>query len=346
MGKADENMSEENYRTALDLYREYRGMNITELANASGVSRQTVGSACKGELKLGEKRLRMLANALCVDPDDLDQDLDPLEVQDKVVNIPAELQRFSDKIARCKPKDIRRKMDNVIAYLDDNDEDVHNVMTYLLTAANSLGKVLTGHLVAKLYPHAYYFKGYRPKIDVGYYAVDESPGEYQAFVLFEDWVYDIFGLENPLQEFEMPSFDGSGTVKQKSLDFAIPIEYHEDGDMDFESELLNQIVDYMWEYEACDIRNPKLVFLFEDLLDDMFSYATIQEYVGEEYDPLLPYKPKKREEKYTQLLYKILQEEGSMDKAVQKTAKILSEINTPEGEEEKVFERYGLNDKV
>ena len=77
MGKADENMSEENYRTALDLYREYRGMNITELANASGVSRQTVGSACKGELKLGEKRLRMLANALCVDPDDLDQDLDP-----------------------------------------------------------------------------------------------------------------------------------------------------------------------------------------------------------------------------------------------------------------------------
>ena len=131
--------------------------------------------------------------------------------------------------------------------------------------------------MAKLYPHAYYFKGYRPKIDVGIYAVDESPGEYQAFVLFEDWVYDIFGLENPLQEFEVPSFDGSGTVKQKSLDFAIPIEYHEDGDMDFESELLNQIVDYMWEYEACDIRNPKLVFLFEDLLDDMFSYATIQE---------------------------------------------------------------------
>ena len=110
--------------------------------------------------------------------------------------------------------------------------------------------------------------------------------------------------------------------------------------------LWNQIVDYMWEYEACDIRNPKLVFLFEDLLDDMFSYATIQEYVCEEYDPLLPYKTKKREEKYTQLLYKILQEEGSMDKAVQKTAKILSEINTPEGEEEKVFERYGLNDKV
>lgn len=172
MGKADENMNEENYRTALDLYREYRGMNITELADASGVSRQTVGSACKGDLKLGEKRLRMLANALCVDPDDLDQDLDPLEVQDKVVNIPAELKRFSDKIARCKPKDIRRKMDNVIAYLDDNDEDVHNVMTYLLTAANSLGKVLAGHLVAKLYPHAYYFKGYRPKIDVGYYAVD------------------------------------------------------------------------------------------------------------------------------------------------------------------------------
>ena len=79
MGKADENMNEENYRTALDLYREYRGMNITELAEASGVSRQTVGSACKGDLKLGEKRLRMLANALCVDPDDLDQDLDPLE---------------------------------------------------------------------------------------------------------------------------------------------------------------------------------------------------------------------------------------------------------------------------
>ena len=39
MGKADENMNEENYRTALDLYREYRGMNITELADASGVPR-------------------------------------------------------------------------------------------------------------------------------------------------------------------------------------------------------------------------------------------------------------------------------------------------------------------
>ena len=116
--------------------------------------------------------------------------------------------------------------------------------------------------------------------------------------------------------------------------------------MDFESALLNQIVDYMWEFEACEICNPKLVFLFEDLLDDMFSYATIQEYVCEEYDPLLPYKTKKREEKYTQLLYKILQEEGSMDKAVKKTAKILSEIKTLEGEEEKVFERYGLNDKV
>lgn len=63
-------------------------------------------------------------------------------------------------------------------------------------------------------------------------------------------------------------------------------------------------------------------------------------------DPLLPYKTKKREEKYTQLLYKILQEEGSMDKAVKKTAKILSEMNTPEGEEEEIFGRYGLNDKV
>ncbi|MBS6953697.1 MAG: helix-turn-helix transcriptional regulator [Enterocloster asparagiformis] len=344
MGRSDERAQEDNDRTALDFYREFRGMNISELANESGVSRQTVGMACHGDLKLGEKRLRMLAEALHVDPEDLDQDMDLSEVPEKIVNISAELRRFEDKIAVCKPRHIKAKMDNIIAYLDDHDEDVQNIMTYLLTAASPLGKIMAGHLVKKLHPYAYYYKGYKPEILVGYYAEDEEAGEYQAFVLFEDWVYDAFGMENPLLELELPKPDGTGTEIHKSLDFAIPFRYdRDDEEMDFDSQLLGQITDYLWEVEASEFSNTKLTDLFEELIDDMYSYARILEYTCKDYDPCLPYRMKTREGQYTQLLYKILQEEGNTDAAIRKAAQLFSEIRTLEDGEKMVFERYGLN---
>lgn len=347
MKRPDEKVLKDNNRTALDFYREYRGMNISELANASGVSRQTVGMACRGELKLGEKRLRKLAAALNVDLKDIDQDLDLLEVPKKVVDIPAQLKRFEDQIAVCKPDDIRRKMDNVIAYLSENSGDVHNVLTYLLTAANGRGKFLAGRLVDNLCSRAYCYEGYKPKVQVGYYAVDEEAGEYQAFVLFEDWVYDVLGMDSPLQQMEIPRMDGTGTDVQNSLDFAIPIQYDsEDETMNFESQLLDQIQEYLWDVEAADIPNPKLAELFDDLIDDMYTYGEICEYTCEDYDPMLPYKMKKREEKYTQLLYKVLQQEGNMEDAVRKAAQLFCQMHSEEDGEEKVFESYGLNDKI
>ena len=49
-----------------------------------------------------------------------------------------------------------------------------------------------------------------PRIEIGYEESDREKGEYNAFVLFEDWVYDLFGLERPVSIVQVPSVNGTG----------------------------------------------------------------------------------------------------------------------------------------
>ena len=135
-------------RTPLDLYREYRGLSITELAMEAGISRQAVNMACLG-MKVGMERLSRLAKVLHVDVEDLDQNVMPEGMKRHMVYIPGILDTIRETIKRCPPCRLRGKAAVIAAYLamedeklkDENQREVNleRVVEYLLTRCGTVG---------------------------------------------------------------------------------------------------------------------------------------------------------------------------------------------------------------
>lgn len=125
-------------RTPLDLYREYRGLSITELAMEAGISRQAVNMACLG-MKVGMERLSRLAKVLHVDVEDLDQNVMPEGMKRHMVYIPGIMDAIRETIKRCPPCKLRGKADVIAAYLAAEDQDTEDVVGYLVNRCGTFG---------------------------------------------------------------------------------------------------------------------------------------------------------------------------------------------------------------
>lgn len=272
-------------KCSLTLYREYRGMNVNQLADASGISRQTISGACSGREQLSDKSLRSLAKALCVDVEDIRWGADPR----KMVHIPEEIQKIEEAVGRCRPRILEKRLGNILSFLEgwsDRDADFGRLMEifrYLFQEDKAERQAVLrklGEFTAMELFQVNFSRFHLPRIEIGYEESDREKGEYNAFVLFEDWVYDLFGLERPVSIVQVPSVNGTGGKEAcRILDF--PISYYggtwgpEENPDEFEGGLLDQVMEYMRQCDVYPQMEELYVQFCEEFLDMAFNDSQI-----------------------------------------------------------------------
>ncbi|MDO4325442.1 MAG: helix-turn-helix transcriptional regulator [bacterium] len=336
-------------QTPMDFYRERRGYTISQLADETDISRQTIGKACSGEIWLKRDNLQRVADALDVDLEDLVQEEQGKYVpKTKMLNVEWYQDLIMKAFSQCKPQLLPTKVKNAVNYFCKEDADVDSIVSYLTQTANDLAKCELARIVKNYYRrNPQYFQNYNARIWIGYAPIEEEEGEYQVFILFEDWVYETFGLKCPVSKVSISKEDGS-QCEMENLDFDMEVTiYEEPGTMEFEMELEDQVLNAIL-YEVSNAEDARLAQVFDQFLEDNRDNIKFQEYVLDDSDEVkqaAAEKIQRRTEEYRKLIVKVCQD-CDIEHEIDKLAEVWERIRREEGYEEQLFEEYGLNTEI
>lgn len=179
---------------------------------------------------------------------------------------------------------------------------------------------------------------YMPSIEIGYCQTENQNNEYEAYVLFEDWFYQIFQIESPLYKLPVPdSIDRTG-LPEYGINFPICFFTDlspRDNPEDFQSELVGQVMEYLLNYETA-FMYPRLAAIFEDYLDTYLYDAEIQEFATDlELTRSLSIRHK--ESLYRQFLSKKWEESMDSSEFIDKLAKDLGRMDADPEYKQKIF---------
>lgn len=343
-------------KCSLALYREYRDMNVNELADASGISRQSISAACSGREQLSDKSMGYLAQALCVEVEDIRWEADPR----KMVHIPEETKKIERAVRQCRPRVLEKKLNNILSFLENWSENQENygrlteILWYLLqedeTERRAVAKELKEFTDMSLF-QVDFSRFHLPRIEIGYEETDRKKGEYSAFVMFEDWVYELFGVERHMNTVEILSMwqkNMEGTYHIQDF----PIGYHagtyrpEENPDEFQGGLLDQIMEYMWQ---CDVY-PEMEELYRQFCEEFLDMALndsqitkIWQYREEgEHPELLLYI--KRKAVYERILDRALEGISNPEIFKNVVADIFSSMMTGKNAENRILHTLGLEE--
>lgn len=336
-------------QTPMDFYREKRDYTILQLADETGISRQTIGKACSGEILLKRDNLQRVADALDVDLEDLVQEGQGKYIpKTKMLNVEWYQDLVMKAFSQCKPQLVPTKVKNAVNYFCKEDAEVDSIVSYLTQTANDLAKCELGRIVNHYYKrNPQYSPNYNARIWIAYAPIEEEEGEYQACILFEDWVYETFGLECPVGKVSMSKEDGT-QCEMENLDFDMEVTiYEEPGTAEFEAELEDQVLNAVL-YEVSNAGDVRLAEIFDQFLEDNRDNIKFQEYMFEDSDrakQATAEKIQRRTEEYKKLIVKVRQDCDAECENI-KLAEIFERIRREEGYERQLFESYGLNTDV
>lgn len=319
-------------RSAMDLYRQYRGYNISELADQSGLTRQTVGAACGGDLKLGEKSLAAIARALHVHVSDLDQNMPRNEILEKTVDIPAGTEKIMAAIQTCEPQYFKEKEETIVRFINKKEtvgRRIKEIMDFLLDDSYRIREAMLYPYFQKIKSKPWCSPDYDHKIGI-YYCADRKKGFYNVGILFEEWVYDVFHLEKTYMDDE----NGRKLLSQFFIE-----TMEEEGGMEFECDIRDQLTT-----ELLDVSNdlPKDVReCFASWMMDWINEADI-------FRCEIPQDEKLRDklEQSFESLFQNFTEQGGGGAAIQEAAQCFSQMLMSQEGPEDLFKNLGFDEEL
>lgn len=286
---------EEKAMTKLARYMRYRDKRVDDVADETGLTRQTVGAARNGRKVLSRKNQEKVAKFLNVELQDLAED------GRGWISIPLEKENIHAAINVCHPHNFERKAAHLCRWLEDWAEDrdpdyriLTGILEFLLTETDQerLKSMVEGLLDIRNKPavRRYLRKDHESIVEVGYQAVEDSEGEYEAFVVFDPWFYDFFGVDRHVSEVtikELALNVGRGEVQGDKTYTTVdmPISCSARGRKDYtRGELEGAILDGVKEYmEGLEV-SPESEMLYrrylEECLDMELNCCRINEFTG------------------------------------------------------------------
>ncbi len=347
--------------TNLARYMKYRGKNIDQVASGTGLTRQTVGAARNGKKILSKKNLAKVAEYLGVDCSDLTED------GRGWVPVSLEKENLHRAVNMCFPRNLERKFDHVRRWLEDWREDIDpdyelliGILEFILGETDeerqreivkSLLNIRNQSMFKK-----YMRKNRSPLMEAGYQAVEGSEGEYEVFVLFDPWVYAVFGVDRHvdklhIEEQAMKFWKGEKKGNYMSIDMPISccMKGKDYTKKDLEGAVLDAIYNYLYELEVNPERQGLYQRWLEEILELKLNDCEVNEFIDE--DSLQKICRKRIcNIRYEHVLRKLYQEtvgrsktgekEEDMDLFISMAADLFSDIVTKPNEEEERLSKY------
>lgn len=344
-------MGKDTGKPPVEFYRKARGYSIKELAERSGISRQTIGKVCSGEMQLKKERLQRIADVLHVDCEqDLEQGSQGRDLlSTKMINIEWYGECLKNLLQGWRVQGLPKKARDIAAYLAEENKDVDNILSYILTEANEIARWEFAKFIQFYREDIGYHENYNSKVQIGYMPVDSEEGKYQAYVLFENWVYDEPYLELPFMR-EKTVKDNKLEREIREFNFDIEVNTAKEPETEeFKTELIEQVKSSILSKIAGRVQEKRLAEIFvKSLMEENEDNIEIRRHTSSEFDRASKVKidkRKKREEEYTKLIEKIQLKYGFESQDVE-LAEVLAKIRTQDGYEKQVFEQYSLDTSV
>lgn len=219
-------------------------------------------------------------------------------------------------------------------------------MAYLLTPSSQEQRSLAVSYTEVLYNYGYFRRGHTPYIYIGYCPSEYEEHVYDAYILFEEWVYSMFCLDYPLDEisWDIPDEYNRHVSRSLGLPIMLWIEKQPD-DEDFETDLLEQIEECCRVDASENIPDGELMDIFCDYLSDSLWASKIEQYELQDIDMERPFRLMKRQEQYQNLLYRLASLHTEAD-LVETIARHFSWFKEDPEYERKLFEELELGEPV
>ncbi|MDO4325441.1 MAG: hypothetical protein Q4E24_05310 [bacterium] len=267
----------------------------------------------------------------------------------KMINIEWYEECLKNVLHDWRVQELPEKARNIASYLAEENKDVDDILSYILTEANTTSRWEIAKFIQFYRKEIAYHENYNSKIQIGYMPVSSEEGRYQAYVLFENWVYDEFCWE--------PPFIREKTVKGNKLEkeiqkfnFDIEVNTKKEAETEeFKAELIEQVKSSVLSKVASLVQEKRLAEIFvTSLLEENEDNIEIKRYDSSVFDEASKLKNDKREKRkgeYMKLIKEIQLKSGSANQDVE-LAEILAKIRTQDGYERQIFEQYGLDTSV
>ncbi len=184
---------------------------------------------------------------------------------------------------------------------------------------------------------SFFQKDHEQEIQIGYY-LTEDKSAYMAFVLFEPWVYKMFGLTAP--------FSDSQELLSYLPDFPLAIPAGgQDPDYDPEPDIFDQVDDYLWTDELNSIPDFDLCLknVFADFLEENLPRASMCRYEFEDIEQELPARLYMREQQYRELASKVMAPASLTQRQLTALAKVFSRLREDPASENRILSMYGVS---
>lgn len=125
-------MGRDTGKPPVEFYRRERGYSIKELAECSGISRQTIEKVCSGEMQLKKESLQRIADVLNVDCEqDLEQGSHGRDLLNtKMINIEWYEKCLKNLLQGWRVQGLPEKARNIASYLAEENKDVDDILSY------------------------------------------------------------------------------------------------------------------------------------------------------------------------------------------------------------------------
>lgn len=334
----------------LDIYMKQRDLRVNELASRTGLSRQTISQAKKDSERLGKMKkdnLQKLARELKVQVKDLVPGEEPDAVPAPVIDVQKKIDEILQATRLCLPGHLEEKVSFIRLYIKDGDAHTDLLMKYLCQDEEPRRRENVLKLLPALADLPYFQADHVHDIQIGYYLTDDESA-YMAFVLFEPWVYDIFNLKNPYSLLAWPDRDTTASsdllpdeLPRYALDCSVEIPVDDqDPEYDPESDIYDQVDDYLWTSEAETILEPWLKNVFEEFLTDNLPQASMCQYTFEDMELGLPVRLYLREQQYRELAARVISPASLTPRQLTALTKVFSRLREDPDSERRILSRY------
>lgn len=320
----------------LDQYMKLRDINVNELADRTGLSRQTISLAKKDPAKLrGMKKenIEKIAAKLTVQVADLIPDGENFPV----IDVRKILKAIREAADRCLPGQLEEKAAFISLCIEAASPYKDLLVNDLLQTSDAPKAESLLRFLPSVAEFSFFQKDHEQEIQIGYY-LTEDKSAYMAFVLFEPWVYKMFGLTAP--------FSDSQELLSYLPDFPLAIPAGgQDPDYDPEPDIFDQVDDYLWTDELNSIPDFDLCLknVFADFLEENLPRASMCRYEFEDIEQELPARLYMREQQYRELASKVMAPASLTQRQLTALAKVFSRLREDPASENRILSMYGVS---